>query len=288
LSAELDRWSVALAGVVALAAAGEGETPKDPYRAYAEGQYRQALEAFVDAQVARPEDPVVHLNLGSTYYKLEDFQAAEREYGKAARAESGPLRAEALYNLGNAAYRQGRLEEAIERYRAALDLIPDDEDAKYNLELVLRELERRRREAQQPPPQEQDQQEQDQQEQQQDQPEQAPQEQDQQQDQQSQSEASPPRDSDGDGLPDQVERRGSNPTDPDNPDTDGDGRLDGEEDRNANGQVDPGESDPNVPDEPDPAQMSPEQAQRYLQALEERRPEGERARGRVRRLEKDW
>ncbi|MDC0713728.1 Ig-like domain-containing protein [Stigmatella sp. ncwal1] len=49
-------------------------------------------------------------------------------------------------------------------------------------------------------------------------------------------------DSDGDGLPDAIERDAG--TDPFNPDTDGDGLLDGDEDANRNGRVDPGETDP--------------------------------------------
>ena len=61
-------------------------------------------------------------------------------------------------------------------------------------------------------------------------------------------------DTDGDGLGDGVEldsdrninRR--NGTDPLNPDTDGDGLPDGVEDANGNGEVDSGETDPNNPD----------------------------------------
>jgi len=49
-------------------------------------------------------------------------------------------------------------------------------------------------------------------------------------------------DSDGDGIPDRIER--DNGTDPNNPDTDGDGLSDGEEDKNHNGVLDPGETDP--------------------------------------------
>jgi hypothetical protein len=52
------------------------------------------------------------------------------------------------------------------------------------------------------------------------------------------------RDSDGDGISDEVERRSG--TDPHDPDTDGDGIPDGLEDLNADGIVDPGESDPRV------------------------------------------
>jgi hypothetical protein len=53
-------------------------------------------------------------------------------------------------------------------------------------------------------------------------------------------------DTDGDGLSDGAERAG--PTDPTNPDTDGDGLPDGVEDANGNGVVDDGETDPTNPD----------------------------------------
>lgn len=61
-------------------------------------------------------------------------------------------------------------------------------------------------------------------------------------------------DSDGDGLPDNLEDKNGNgqldpgETDPLNPDTDGDGLLDGEEDANRNGALDAGETDPTSKD----------------------------------------
>ena len=65
-------------------------------------------------------------------------------------------------------------------------------------------------------------------------------------------------DTDGDGIPDGAEVRGDNPTDPNDPDTDGDGLCDGGEavlgecdageDRNGDGGLDAGETDPNDPD----------------------------------------
>ena len=51
-------------------------------------------------------------------------------------------------------------------------------------------------------------------------------------------------DSDGDGIPDYIENASWSRTKWNNPDTDGDGLLDGEEDRNRNGIVDEGETDP--------------------------------------------
>ncbi|MDG6225458.1 MAG: transglutaminase domain-containing protein [Candidatus Thermoplasmatota archaeon] len=55
-------------------------------------------------------------------------------------------------------------------------------------------------------------------------------------------------DSDGDGIPDYIENASWSRTKWNDPDTDGDGLLDGEEDRNRNGIVDEGETDPANPD----------------------------------------
>ena len=57
------------------------------------------------------------------------------------------LEAQALYNLGNAMYRQGKLEEAVEYYKKTLELDPEDEDARKNLEFVREEIKRRMNEA---------------------------------------------------------------------------------------------------------------------------------------------
>ncbi len=112
-------------------------------------------------------------------------------------------------------------------------------------------------------------------------------------------------------LPDEVEQSGTNPTDPANPDSDGDGLADGAEDLNRNGGLDEGETDPNrqdsdgdgVPDGQDSdtpgtgAQsmpedfegLTPEEAERYLQALEEGRPNRQLPPGvKPTRSEKDW
>lgn len=59
------------------------------------------------------------------------------------------------------------------------------------------------------------------------------------------AEAATSIDSDGDLIPDHVER--ATGTDPFDPDTDGDGVPDGMEDRDRDGTVGPGESDPRVP-----------------------------------------
>jgi len=283
---------------------------KDPYKAYARGLYDQALEGFTDLQVEYPEDPEVALNLGSAHYQMKNLEDADRAFSRAALSSDDLLRQEALYNLGNSSYRQGRLQEAVELYKAALELDPDGEDAKFNLEFVRDEIRRRHEEAQNRQDQQQQQSGDDQQPQ-----EQEPQDGEQESQPQEQQEQDPQpqggQDSDRDGLPDEVEQSGTNPTDPANPDSDGDGLADGAEDLNRNGGLDEGETDPNrqdsdgdgVPDgqdsdtpgsgaQPLPEDLeglTPEEAERYLQALEEGRPTRQLPPGvKPTRNEKDW
>ena len=290
----------------------------DPYRAYEQNLYDQALEGFTDLQVEYPEDPELALNLGSAHYQMSNYPEADRSFARAALASDQKLRQEALYNLGNSAYRQGRLQEAVELYKTALELDSEDEDAKFNLEFVRDEIRRRHEEAQKRQEQQQNQQqgqqnEDDRQSQDSQEGEQQDSQKPQQDQQQSGEEQPTPggQDSDQDGLPDEVERLGTNPTDPENPDTDQDGIPDGAEDVNRNGGLDPGETDPNNPDSdgdgvpdsrdespagagteapsPQLEGLTPEEAERYLQALQEGRPTRQLPPGtRTTRNEKDW
>ena len=49
----------------------------------------------------------------------------------------------AFYNIGNAMYRQGKLQEAVEYYKKAIELDPEDKDAQHNLEFVREEIKKK-------------------------------------------------------------------------------------------------------------------------------------------------
>ncbi len=117
--------------------------PKDPYAAYAAGHYDQALSGFLDRQMSRPDEPRLNLAVGSAHYQMKSFDEAAAAYAGAAREADPKLRAQALYNLGNVAFRQGKLEDAVKLYQGALDLDPNDQDAKFNLEFTRNEIRRR-------------------------------------------------------------------------------------------------------------------------------------------------
>lgn len=65
---------------------------------------------------------------------VADYRAGD--YAGSARVFADKKDTRNLYNLGNAMAFQGELDAAIDSYQQVLELEPDNDDAKYNLELV--------------------------------------------------------------------------------------------------------------------------------------------------------
>lgn len=126
------------------AAAGPFSDPaQDGVDRYNEKQYKKALKEFEAARLAEPGNGDVLYNLASTYYQLGSFDHAVEAFTAAEGSLSDPeMKQKAHYNKGNAYYRMGNADAAIREYKKALELAPDDVDAKYNLEFVRRQKER--------------------------------------------------------------------------------------------------------------------------------------------------
>lgn len=104
---------------------------------YQQKRYESALETYRKAEVRDPDRPEIRYNVGTALYQLDHFQEAEEQLKRAlTNAKPQDLRADAWYNYGNSQFRLGQFEQAIEAYKNTLELRPDDEDAKYNLELL--------------------------------------------------------------------------------------------------------------------------------------------------------
>ena len=160
--------------------------------AFAEQDYEGALTAYLQAQEDAPEVAEPHYNAANTHYRLEDYEQAQAKIEQALVGEERQenLDQNSYYNLGNVFFHGEQFETAIEAYKEALRLNPDDLQAKQNLELALRQLQQQEQQQDQQDQQDQEQQnqgQQDQQEQQnQDQQDQENQDQQDQQDQQNQ------------------------------------------------------------------------------------------------------
>lgn len=106
----------------------------------AQSEYDRALEAYQDAQTAEPDNPIVSYNAAaalSATGRIEDAQAALQE---AIAAGDTALAATAYYNLGNLYFAADGYAAAVAAYRESLLLNPDNDDARYNLELATRLL----------------------------------------------------------------------------------------------------------------------------------------------------
>lgn len=176
---------------------------RDANKLYAEGKYDDAAAGYNAALVDHPDSADLHFNLGDATYKQGKYDEAIAAFQKVETANDPKRASRVAYNVGNASFRKGQgLEqtepqkalqlyaEALSSYRRALGLAPDDEDAKFNYELVTQKidelkkrLEEQKKNQDQQQDQQKDQQQQDQQQQNQDQKDQDQQQQDQQQQQ---------------------------------------------------------------------------------------------------------
>lgn len=85
-----------------------------------------------------PELAEARFGAGYAAYKQEDFQRALSEFEAALGTKDRDLKSKTFYNLANTLNRQGKLNESMQAYRKALELNPNDPDAKYNYEFTRR------------------------------------------------------------------------------------------------------------------------------------------------------
>ena len=112
------------------------------------GDAAGALRAYDEAERAvgrRPEIEFDRGNAAAHEGRLDDAQAA---FGRAAATAPAPLASRALQNLGNALAAAGDGEGAVRAFSDALARDPSNEDARWNLEVLLR----KRGEPPEPPP----------------------------------------------------------------------------------------------------------------------------------------
>jgi Ca-activated chloride channel family protein len=107
---------------------------------YARGNHPQALSAFERAASLRPQDPSTRFNMADGLYKNGHYDEAATLFRALGQDEKGILAPAARYNLGNSLYQKKDYKGAIQAYRDALQLRPDDPDTRRNLELALRAL----------------------------------------------------------------------------------------------------------------------------------------------------
>lgn len=108
---------------------------------YAAGKLDDAMAAYVKAKGRKPEAPEITYDVGNVLYRQKKYDEATAEYGRAATGSPAAVAARSHYNRGTALASARKLPEAIEAFKQAMRLDPKDEDAKWNYEVVKRQLE---------------------------------------------------------------------------------------------------------------------------------------------------
>ncbi len=138
---------------------------KEGNDAFAEEAYIDALAAYEAAQVENPELAEPYYNAANTLYREGAYTEAMMLMQEALKyTDADSLQHSGLYNQGNSAFNLEEWESAIASYTEALLRNPDDQEAKYNLELALQQMQQQQQEQEQEQEQEQQEENQDEQE----------------------------------------------------------------------------------------------------------------------------
>jgi tetratricopeptide (TPR) repeat protein len=112
-----------------------------------------SIARYRDLQTRRPTSPEITIDLANNLAKLGDHDQALVQYGRAIDNAKGTTRAIAFYDRANSLFRLARILDARASYVEALRLDPTDRDAKFNIEIIDRILDRVRPQVQPQPSQ---------------------------------------------------------------------------------------------------------------------------------------
>jgi tetratricopeptide (TPR) repeat protein len=102
------------------------------------GDGQAALRHYDDAERKVGVHPEIDYDRGHASFRLGKLDEAEQHFRRAAEKAPAPLASRALQNAGNALAGRGDLKGAIGAFREALRRDPANEDARYDLEVLLR------------------------------------------------------------------------------------------------------------------------------------------------------
>ncbi len=173
--------------------------------AFRVGNYSEALDYYHVAETEIPESPELEYNIASTLHEQGAYEEAVDKFRKALNTTDLLQEAKAHYNLGSTHFRMEDYQKAIEHYQRAVEIDPDDMDAKYNLELARRKLKDQMEQQQEKQEEQQDQQQEEQQKQQEE-------EQDKQEENQEQEEQQQPQEQQNDEQQQQEQPQPQEPS----------------------------------------------------------------------------
>lgn len=117
---------------------------------YQEKNYTAALEKYQQTQRIAPKNISFSNEIAQAAYRAGKFNQALNLYEKTAKKNQS---ANAYHNLGNAYLQAKEYQKAVEAYKNALRLNPQDDETRYNLAYALQKQEQKPQPKQEPNPQ---------------------------------------------------------------------------------------------------------------------------------------
>lgn len=158
LARKLWRWVVPAAAIVLFAAAPAWASTRKQVNqgvaAYERRDFKKAEQLFNQARQSGTLSALAEYDLGCALLAQHQYLDAYRAFERAQPQAQGRLAGDVWYNLGYTSFYVGlktgtaeRWTEAVEAFKRCLLLDPEDDDARYNLELILREIQKHTRQA---------------------------------------------------------------------------------------------------------------------------------------------
>ncbi len=147
-----------LAGI----ASSHAASPQSAEQSYAQGNFAQAQKEYAVNAAQQPANARLHFNTGAAAYKAGDYAMAATGFEQSLKTDQVPVQHDAYYNLGNTQYRLGQKTEkaspeetiktwqgAVKSYDAALQIAPNDSEAKHNRALVQKKIDQLKKQQEQ-------------------------------------------------------------------------------------------------------------------------------------------
>jgi Ca-activated chloride channel family protein len=104
--------------------------------------FKTASEILNKQVKDNPNNNDILINSSGVDYKLNKFDESKLKYNKVLNSSVSTQTDKfvSYYNLGNVEFRQDNINKAINFYKEAIKINPDDKDSKYNLEVALKKM----------------------------------------------------------------------------------------------------------------------------------------------------
>ena len=104
---------------------------------YKNSKFDKAQNKYKSAQSTDDKSYKATFNLGNSFYRQENYEAAINEYNRSlGLTKNRKLKSESYYNIGNSMMKVGNFGYAAEFFKKALKENPNDNDTRYNYTLA--------------------------------------------------------------------------------------------------------------------------------------------------------